>query len=70
MITEQDIRTAVACLSRSERGRAAMSDVLTMLDRGGLSLDQSGQAAVLKLLVASWSSNPGTARDAMRDALE
>lgn len=68
-ITEQEIRRAVATLSRSDRGRQAMSDALTLLDNGGTSLDESGQVAVFALLGAAWTGMAGTALGEMRAAL-
>lgn len=70
MKTHADIDRAVATLRRSNRGLRAMSATLAMLDDGGISLDASGQQALLTLLVASFTTHPGSARDAMRDAVE
>jgi hypothetical protein len=64
------IDQAVRVLARSERGRQAMRDTLSMLDNGGISLDMSGQHALLSLIVAAFTTAPGSAREAMRDALE
>lgn len=67
-MTEYEIKTAVAILDRSERGRDAMRDALKMLDNGAISLDAQGQQALLTILVAAFTTHPGFARDAMRDA--
>lgn len=68
-ITETEIDRAVRVLGRSDRGRKAMRDTLAMLDGGGISLDQPGQVALIALLTAAFTTAPGSARDAMRDAL-
>lgn len=52
------------------RARDAMQRVLDFLDGGGLSLDGQGQESVLTLLVAAFTTSPGSVRDQMRDALE
>lgn len=69
-ITQTQITRAISILSKSERGRAAMRDSLSMLDNGGISLDAFGQVALITLLTAAFTSHPGTARDAMREAIE
>jgi len=69
-INETEIRRAVSMLARSARGRDAMRDTLAMLDNGGIGLDQSGQIALVTLLTAAFTSHPGFARDAMREAVD
>lgn len=65
----QEIESAVQTLSRTERGREVMRQVLGMLDDAGVGLDLEGQAAVFTLLQATWGQYTGSARDAMREAL-
>lgn len=68
-ITPNEIESAVQTLTRTERGREVMRQVLGMLDDVGVGLDMEGQAAVLTLLQATWGQYTGSARDAMREAL-
>lgn len=67
--TDDDITEAIVTLVRSDRGRQAISDTLAMLDNGGISLDGAGQHAVLTLIIAAFTTHPGSARDAMREAV-
>lgn len=69
-ITATEIDAAIATLRRSDRGIEAMRATVAMLDDGGISLDASAQRALITLLVASFTTHPGSARDAMREAVE
>lgn len=64
-----EIDRCVAVLARSDRGRAVMRQTLAMLDDVGIGLDARGQLALMTLLTAAFTTHPGTARDAMREAL-
>ncbi len=66
----QDLIDAANHLALSDKGRNAMRHVLVWLDEDGLSLDFTNKEAVLTLLNGAWGKYAGTARDAMRDALE
>lgn len=68
-IDEQEIDCALAILRRSERGRVVLHHLSKLLDRGGTSLDASGQTAVLSLLAAAWSPLTGTTLEKIHDAL-
>ncbi len=65
----QDLFEAARCLNKSSRGRNAMKRLLAWLDDDGLALDIVNKEAVLTLLTGAFGEYPGTARDAMRDAL-
>lgn len=66
-----EMRKAAQHLAKTERGREAMRVLLDWWDRGtGLGLDAVNQDCVLTLITAAWGPLPGSARDAMRDALE
>jgi hypothetical protein len=65
-----EIEAAVNQLSRSDKGRAAMRDLLAFLDNAGLSLDELNRDAIFTLLAAAFTKYPGTARDLMREALD
>ena len=66
----KDVTDAVRHLARTSRGRNALKRLLEWLDDDGLGLDMVNQEAVLTLLDGAWGKYPGTARDAMRAALE
>jgi hypothetical protein len=67
MIDHKDIETAVKALTESDKGMAAAIDLLAMLERGAISLDEQNQAAVQTILKAAWGELPGTALDVLRD---
>jgi hypothetical protein len=69
-LTVGDIEHAAESLCRSERGRAAVKDLLAFLDNGGLSLDAENRNHVTTLLCGAWGPYPGTARDVMRISVE
>ena len=64
-----ELTGAAEQLSQSEKGRNALRRLLDWLDDDGLSLDGANKGAVLTLLNAAFGSYPGSARDAMREAL-
>lgn len=66
---EQDLFNAARNLARTERGRNAMTRLLAWLDDDGLGLDIVNKESVLTLLNGAFNQYPGTARDAMREAL-
>lgn len=57
-------------LAKSEKGRSALSHMLLWMRDDGLSLDFENKEAALYLLCAAFGSYPGTATDAMQDALQ
>jgi len=69
-VTPRDLINAANQLGRTTKGRNALDHLLTWLDDDGLSLDGMNKEAALTLLNGAFGSYPGTARDAMRDALE
>lgn len=68
--SREDMEQAVVILARSDRGRATMQGVLSLLDEHALGLDYHGQNAVLTVLRAAWGPYAGSARDLMRDTLQ
>lgn len=66
---QQDLFEAATHLSKTTRGRNALRALLAWLDDDGLGLDFTNKEAVLTLLAGAFGSYPGTARDAMREAL-
>lgn len=68
-VTGASIEAAVAQLNKTDRGRSAMRHMLGWLDDDGLGLDEKNKSAALTLLLGAWGTFPGSARDAMRDAL-
>lgn len=62
-IDEVDIRNATETLSRSQRGRAALTTLRTWFATEGLGLDAHNQDAVLTLLLGAWGRYPGTVRE-------
>lgn len=68
---DDNIQAAAERLAMSERGREALRWMLEWItETGVLGLDQRNKEACATLLVAAWGSRPGTAREAMADALE
>lgn len=68
--TRDQMEQAVEVLQGSERGRATLQGVLTLLDESALGLDHRGQNAVMTLLRSAWGPFAGSTRDCMRDALD
>ncbi len=68
--TRGQMEQAVEVLQGSERGRATLQGVLTLLDESALGLDHRGQNAVMTLLRSAWGPFAGSTRDCMRDALD
>lgn len=66
-MTQSDLQTAAAALSRTSRGRQAMTDLLALLDNGGISLDAQNRGHLITILAGAWGEYAGTARDVMRD---
>jgi hypothetical protein len=66
----QDLIDAADRLVKTTRGRNAMDRLLTWLDDDGLGLDAASKTDVLTLVAGAFDRYPGTARDAMRDALD
>lgn len=62
-----EVTDAIAQLSKSDAGRAAILAVFRLLD--GPSLDFQNQDAVETLLSASWAGWPGLTLDALRNAV-
>ncbi len=69
VVCPQDLVDAANRMARSTKGRNALNRLLDWLDDDGLSLDGENKAAVMTLLLGAFGSYPGTARDAMRDAV-
>lgn len=68
--TQQDLTEAAEQLARSERGRDALRRLRDWMEEGEvLGLDQNNQDAVLTLLCGAWDGLPGSAREAIHDAL-
>lgn len=65
----QHLFDAANDLAKSNKGRSAMRHLLSWLDHDGLSLDFDNKERALTLLIGAFGSYPGTARDAMREAL-
>lgn len=65
----QDLIDAAHHLSLTEKGRSALRHVLDWLDADGLSLDGVNKESIMTLLTGAFGEYPGTARDAMREAL-
>lgn len=57
---------AVRRLRRSERGRQAARDLLTLLDNGGVGLDYDNQRAVKDLLDFAWRVNSSAVISALK----
>jgi hypothetical protein len=68
-INRADIETAVEALTRSDKGMTAAIDLLAMLERGAISLDEPNQDAVQTILKGAWGGLSGTALDALRDRI-
>lgn len=68
--TWEQVEKAISVLQGSGRGQKALRQLVGMLDDGAVSLDEDGQAAVFTLLAATWGEYTGSARDAIRDALD
>lgn len=69
-ITDDAINKAIESLKRSGRGQRVMRDALAFLDDSdAIGLDQFGVRALLLLMAAALTTKPGSARDAMREAL-
>lgn len=64
-----DLRAEARRLMKSERGIAAMRDLLTMLDNGGSSLDGGNKSGVVILLIEAFYGESGTAIEILRDAV-
>lgn len=65
-----EMQVAAESLAMSDRGREALRSMLEWMDQTGvLGLDARGKASCLVLIQAAFTSSPGSARDAMRDAL-
>lgn len=65
-----DLVVAADTLSKSNRGRQALSALLEWLDDGGCCLDGQNKEAVLILLRGAFGEFTGSARHVMREALE
>ena len=66
----QDLIDCANHLAKSAKGRSALIHILAWLDDTGLALDEVNKEAAMTLLMGAFGRYPGTARDAMRDALE
>jgi len=54
---------------QSDKGMSAAIDILAMLERGAISLDEQNQAAVQTILAGAWGGLSGTALDVLRDRI-
>jgi hypothetical protein len=63
-----NLEQVIGQLSGSDRGRNAMRRILDWMDDDGLGLDMHNQTAALSLIAAAWRF-PGSARDAIREAI-
>ena len=68
-ITPQEMTAAARQLAKNERGRAALSRLLTLLEGEDMDLDLLNQRAFLALLGGAWTGQAGVACDSIRDAL-
>lgn len=67
--TREELQGAAKQLAESEQGRDTLNALLRWLNGSGLSLDSNNKSCVLHLINAAFDTCPGSARDAMRDAL-
>ena len=65
-VSADDVERAVVQLGRSEKGQRVMSDLLALLENGGISLDEENQLRVLCLLSGAWGNYAGTTLEALR----
>ena len=65
-VSVEDLERAVVQLGRSGKGQRAMSDLLALLENGGISLDEENQRHVLRLLSGAWGNYAGTTLEALR----
>jgi hypothetical protein len=68
-ITPEEMHAAARQLARSERGRAALSRLLTLLEGEDMNLDLLNQRAFLALLGGAWTGQVAGACDSIRAAL-
>ena len=68
-VSIEDLERAVTNLSRSDKGRQAMRDLLAFLENAGISLDAENQRHVLCLLSGAWGSYAGTTFEALRSVV-
>ena len=77
-INHADIETAVDQLTKSDKGKQTAIDLLAMLERGAISLDEQNQGAVNQILAGVWgglstvsntSIDSGAALNALRDMI-
>jgi len=69
-VTVEDLIDAAQHLAKSAKGRDALRAILKWLDDSGIGLDHENKKAVFTLMFGAFGKFPGTARDAMRDALD
>ena len=68
-ITSQEMAAAALQLAKSERGRAALARLLTLLDGEEMDLDLLNQRAFLALLGGAWSGQAAVACESIKTAL-
>jgi hypothetical protein len=66
-INHAELETAVEALVQSDKGKQTAIDLLAMLERGAISLDEQNQDAVQTILAGAWGGFSGTALDVLRD---
>ena len=68
-ITREEIQAAARQLGRSSQGRAALQQLLTLLESDIVELDLLNQRAFLALLGGGWKGQAELAREAARTVL-
>ena len=69
-ITPQEMAAAARQLAKNERGRVALTRLLTLLEGGDMDLDLLNQRAFLALLGGAWTGQAGIACESIRHALQ
>jgi hypothetical protein len=68
-ITPEEMAAAARQLAKSDRGRAALARLLTLLDGEEMDLDLLNQRAFLALLGGAWAGKADVACGCIRTAL-
>jgi hypothetical protein len=68
-ITPEEMEAASRQLAKTQQGRAAMRQLIVLMDGGALDLDLLDQRALLALLGGIWSGRGDAAREFIRTSL-